>query len=217
MMATKLPWYILPIYPALALAGGIKLNQIRNLPSYIAYPRPLIGVLSLLASVAIGAVVYLTWQDKLDFSLLLICASIAITMTMTTFLIAKRELQFIFLLFWGTYISLVLLLSSPYWLWELDRAYPVKPVAKVIEQYVPTNETIYTSFGYERSSLNFYSTHQVIPLTKEQLQQRWQEFDNSYLLIDRSTLKQLSITQQHLVPVTNDRSFDWFLAVKTLK
>lgn len=32
-------WYILPICPALALAGGAQLQRIRNLPSYIDYPR----------------------------------------------------------------------------------------------------------------------------------------------------------------------------------
>jgi len=32
VMATKLPWYILPIYPALALAAGYALAQVGNLP-----------------------------------------------------------------------------------------------------------------------------------------------------------------------------------------
>ncbi|AFZ37849.1 glycosyl transferase family 39 [Stanieria cyanosphaera PCC 7437] len=217
LMATKLPWYILPIYPALALAAGIKLYQIYNLPSYIVYPRPLIVVLSLFAFIASGTGIYVIWQEKLELSLLLICASVAITMTVTALLIAKREVQFIFLLFWGTYISLFLLVSSSHWLWELNQAYPVKPVAQIIKQYVPKNQIVYTSFSYNRSSLNFYSERQVVAVTQNQLQQYWQELANSYMLIDHSTLEYLSIPKQNLVPVINDQSVDWFLAIKNLK
>ncbi|GAB4236602.1 MAG: hypothetical protein Kow0049_21860 [Stanieria sp.] len=214
LMATKLPWYILPIYPALALAGGIKLYQIYNLPSYTVYPRPFVLVLSLLAFIASGTGIYLIWQDDLELSLLLICASVAITLTITALLIAKRDVQFIFLLFWGTYISLFLLVSSSHWLWELNQAYPVKPVAEIIKQYVPKEQIVYTSFSYNRSSLNFYSEHQVIAVPQEQLRQYWQNLSDSYLLIDHSTLKHLAISKQHYIPVINDQSVDWFLAIK---
>jgi 4-amino-4-deoxy-L-arabinose transferase-like glycosyltransferase len=214
LMATKLPWYILPIYPALALAGGIKLYQIYNLPSYTVYPRPFVVVLSLLAFIASGTGIYLIWQDDLELSLLLICASVAITLTITALLIAKRDVQFIFLLFWGTYISLFLLVSSSHWLWELNQAYPVKPVAQIIKQYVPKDRIVYTSFSYNRSSLNFYSEHQVIAVPQEQLRQYWQNLSDSYLLIDHSTLKHLAISKQHYIPVINDQSVDWFLAIK---
>lgn len=217
LMVTKLPWYILPFYPALALAGGIKLYQIYNLPSYTVYPRPFVVVLSLLAFIASGTGIYLIWQDDLELSLLLICASVAITLTITALLIAKRDVQFIFLLFWGTYISLFLLVSSSHWLWELNQAYPVKPVAQIIKQYVPKDRIVYTSFSYNRSSLDFYSEHQVVAVPQEQLQQYWQESSNSYLLIDRSTLKYVPIAKQNLIPVINNHSVDWFLAIKNIK
>jgi hypothetical protein len=49
-------------------------------------------------------------------SLSMIFASVALTMTISAVLVARRDLQFILILFWGLYVSLLLFMTSPYWI-----------------------------------------------------------------------------------------------------
>jgi 4-amino-4-deoxy-L-arabinose transferase-like glycosyltransferase len=215
LMATKLPWYILPLYPALALATGAQLDHIRNLPSNIAYPRLWTAILGLLAILATVAGLYFSLQIKGNFSLLLIFGSFALTLAVGTILIARQDRQFIPLLFWGTYVSLLVLVSSPYWLWELNEAYPVKPIAALIEKNVPVGQLVYTSFAYTRPSLNFYSEHQVIPATVEQLKDYWQKSSSAYILIDRATVEKLDLESARMIGVARTEPLGWFLVTKT--
>ncbi|MGQ4646171.1 glycosyltransferase family 39 protein [Lyngbya aestuarii] len=113
VMLAKLSWYIFPVYPALALAGGAQLAYVWNLPSAQSYPRLWSLSLSLLALVA-GATtggLYFSINAGAYRSLFLFFASVALTMTVAAFLAARRNLQFIVILFWGTYISLLLLIA----------------------------------------------------------------------------------------------------------
>lgn len=116
VMATKLPWYVLPVYPALALASGAQLAEVWNWPSRKSFPVLWSIGLSLMALGAITLSVYFGIREAADWSLSVIFASVALTMTMAAFLVARRDIQFILILFWGTYISLLLLMSSPYWI-----------------------------------------------------------------------------------------------------
>lgn len=55
-------------------------------------------------------------------------------------------------------------------------------------QKVPFGEKVYTSYPYNRPSLNFYSQHQVLPAAPKQLKRLWRKQKPAYLLVDRSAL-----------------------------
>lgn len=213
VMGTKLPWYVLPVYPAIALVGGVQLAEVWNLPSNQSYPRPWIVGLATLGLGAFAGCLYVARLSPIiNWHLPVILASIAITMLIAAILVARRDLQFMPILFWGAYISLLLFVSSPFWVWELKEAYPVKPVAELIEQHTLSGEKIYTSFEYARPSLNFYSERQVIPASHLQLKEIWEQKAAPYLLIDESALMELSFTQVKQVGT----AVGWILITKEL-
>ena len=192
VMGTKLPWYVLPIYPALALFCGAKLAEVWYWPSSESYPRfwtPCLTVMGLVAIV--GSIYFAVFAPKLDWHLSLVLASAAMTLLVAAFLVSRRNLQFIAILFWGTYVTLTIFMTSSHWVWELAEQYPVKPVAAIVKRGTPIGEKIYTSFPDERPSLNFYSDRQVIPNTPEQLKQLWKTAPSPYLLVDQPTFDKL--------------------------
>ncbi|MGK7871885.1 MAG: ArnT family glycosyltransferase [Xenococcaceae cyanobacterium] len=193
LMMTKLPWYIMPIYPALALAGGAKLAEVLNWPSYRSYPRAWMIVLGLLALAASLGCIYFGFIETTERYLMIILGSTALTMGVAAMLAVERDRQFIPVLFWGMYVSVLLFVSSPHWIWELNEAYPVKPVAAIIRLGTPLNQVVYTSFDYGRPSLNFYSDRQVIPATIEELKQHWFQSPQPFLLLDAKTLNELNL------------------------
>jgi 4-amino-4-deoxy-L-arabinose transferase-like glycosyltransferase len=195
VMLTKLPWYVLPVYPALALAGGVQLAEVWNWPSRKSYPLVWSRGLLLLAIGAIGGSVYFGIIQAADRSLALIFASVALTLALAAVLVARRDLQFILILFWGMYVSMLLFMTSPYWIGELKEAYPVKPVAAILNRGTPKGQVIYASgsFASKRPSFNFYSDRQVIPVSDLELKQRWGQDPQPYLLLDSKTLNQLSL------------------------
>lgn len=192
LMITKLPWYILPLYPALSLAGGAVLAQAHVWRSDRPYPRIWIGGLAGLAVVALAASIYYGLSTT-DYRLVITLVTVTFTMTLTAILIAHRDRQFVALLLWGMYVALLLFVSSSHWLWELNEAYPVKPVAEVIARQVPPGQVVYTSFDYERPSLNFYSQRRVLHGTLPELEQYWLNSASPYLLIDLETLTKLAL------------------------
>lgn len=118
LVFTELSGLVLPIYPALALAGGAQFAEVWNWPSRQSYPRIWNIGLILLALGAIAGSVYFGIINATDWSLSIIFASVALTMITSAFLMARRDLQFILILFWGMYISLLLLVSSSHWTGE---------------------------------------------------------------------------------------------------
>lgn len=213
LMVTKLPWYILPIYPALALAAGVKLDQLYNLPEFSNYSRLWKILFSFIAFVAsFGAIYFAFFSNNPEEQFLaIICLAIALTMGTVAILLIKRQRQFIAVLFWGMYISLLLFVNSFLWNWELNEAYQVKPVAEMIrEAQVSESASIYTSFPYERPSLNFYSNHRIIPIEMEALPYLWSNAESIYLLIDSETKEQLSLTDAKLIAQVDD----WLLIRK---
>lgn len=194
LMQTKLPWYVLPIYPAIALAVGMQIATYWDSPPYAVYPRWLITCLTILALVATAGSFYFSpWSPAQDWELQFILAAVAGTMILATMLVKSGDRQFIIILIWGMYVSLVLFMSSAHWVWELAEAYPVKPVAAMIQKATPPGSRIYTSFTYGRPSLNFYSDRQVIPTPPNELQQVWEQNPQPYLLLDTPSLQNLKL------------------------
>jgi 4-amino-4-deoxy-L-arabinose transferase-like glycosyltransferase len=200
VMTTKLPWYVLPIYPAFALAVGVQLTQVWHQPrlhyskSAIAQARTQgFAILTILALISWGGSLYFSLLSPAkDLQLQIILTCIALTMTIAAILAQECDRQFIVILFWGSYLSIALFVTSRHWVWELAEAYPVKPVAAMIQSNTAINQKIYTSFSYHRPSLDFYSDRQVIPATNNELQQYWQQ-SNAYLLIEPTKLKSLGL------------------------
>jgi len=194
-MSTKLPWYILPLYPALALAGGRMLTEIARYPREESYPKSWGLLLLFLGGIALGSSFYFGITDESSKELVIITLAVALTTGVGGGLVLRRDPQFINILSWGMYVSLLLLVSSSYWLWELNEAYPVKPVAMLIRDQVPEETPIYTSFTYERPSLNFYAQKRVLPATQEELKRYWEQKPSVYLLVNPQTLKELTFEQ----------------------
>lgn len=201
IMATKLPWYVLPLYPALALMVGAVLAELWQKGRHVgvkqepasSYSRFWVMGLALLAVAGWAGFIYFGWfNTPREPDLAIVFAAVGLTMTIGTIFVAKRDPQFLTILLWGTYVSFLIFMTSDHWVWELAEAYPVKPVAALVQQHTPVGQKIYTSFDYNRPSLNFYSDRQVIPAEMKQLRQRWRKDATPYLLLDEEALKTLS-------------------------
>ena len=140
-------WSILLLYPGLALAAGKQLDLIRNLPSYIKYPRSWTYGFALMAVMAVFAGLYWGIHNYVDFYLPFISGSLAMTFGATAIVIAQQDRQFIPLLFWGLFISIFLLVISPHWIWELNTSESIKPNARMILHYVPDKQIVSTSYN----------------------------------------------------------------------
>jgi 4-amino-4-deoxy-L-arabinose transferase-like glycosyltransferase len=218
LMATKLPWYILPLLPAIALIVGAQLSELWDrgqqvgIPqSFSPYSRLWLGILGALAGAGwVGAAYFIHWFVPADLDLGLILAIAGGTFTMAALLVAQQNPQFLAVLAWGTYLALILLVASPHWAWELAEAYPVEPVATMIQAQAPSGQKIYTSYPYNRPSLNFYSQHQVLPASEKQLKRIWRKESAPYLLIDQPTLSGLEIRPIRIVGMAEN----WILVTK---
>lgn len=220
LMVTKLPWYVLPVYPALALVAGAQLGEVWHWPSSRSYPRIWSRFLGLLGLIGFGGSLYFGGLGPtVNWHLQLMLASAALTLIVAAVLVAQKDLQFILILLWGTYISLLLLMTSPHWVWELAEAYPVKDVAAMVKNHTPEGQKVYTSFDYGRPSLNFYSDRLVIAETPEQLEQRWLQDSHPYLLLDQDAIADLSLARvKQLATVTTKtpKTTTWTLITREL-
>lgn len=104
-------------------------------------------------------------------------------------------------------------MTSHHWIWELAEAYPVKPVAAMVQSGTPINQKVYTSYPYGRPSLNFYSDRQIIPVDSRQLQQYWQQNTRPYFLVDASTLENLKLESVKRVGTTQG----WTLVTRGMR
>lgn len=207
LMATKLPWYILPLFPPIALMVGAQLTELWQNGKQIGTPQFLrpysrrwavtFGVLA--AVCGVGIIYFLRWATPAEADLSLIAAIAGLTFAVVAVLVMRQNSQFITVLAWGTYLSLLLLVSSPHWAWELAEAYPVQPVAGMIQAHVPDGQKIYTSYPYNRPSLNFYSQRLVMPASEKQLKRLWRKQDSLYLLVDRPTLSAIAIKSERIL------------------
>ena len=189
LMRTKLPWYIMPIYPFLALAIGANLSYIWQKEKF--KNKFFIGFFIFLTIVSLAGCVYFSMFDKQPI-LIIMSVVLAVTMGIISWLINQHNRQFIPVLFTGMYLVLLLLMSSKVWIWELNEAFAVKPVATLIRQHIPPGKIIYTSFGYSRPSLDFYSDCKVIPGNISLLQKMLSK--KSYLLVDKETLEKMNLS-----------------------
>jgi len=198
IMSTKLPWYVLPVYPALALAGGAQLTEFWQAYSQ-GIPRlrsrlikTLTGSFWGLAVVAWGVTLYVIFHQPVSSWMIpALFGAIAVTLTVVSVLFQQRDYQFIGILAWGSYVSLFLLMASPVWVWELEEGFAVKPVAEVLIAHTPPQQPIMTNYPHGRPSLDFYSDRRLIPANFEQILHTWSQYPQPYLLLDQPGLEQL--------------------------
>ncbi len=120
-------WLPLPIYPALSLILGAYFSDALQLPEKKPYPRFWLGGLSWLALIALGGVGYVV-SYRLGGLLLLLMSAVALTMVSGAILANRRDWQFLVILFWGCYVSLMLFFSTPYWGLDRSPSYEIKPL-----------------------------------------------------------------------------------------
>ena len=193
-MGTKLPWYIMPVYPFLALAIGANLSYLWQEGKFKT--RFLTGFFGFLVIVGLAGCVYFSMFDKQPL-LIVMSIILAITMVITSWLINQHNRQFISVLFAGMYLVLALLMNSQSWIWELNEKFPVVPVATLIKDNVPPGTQIYTSFPDSRPSLDFYSDCKVIPTSIADLQDKFSH--KSYLWVDNDTLQRMNLKQSNMI------------------
>ena len=189
LMNTKLPWYIMPIYPAFSLLVGRKLQIIIELQNKRKLKKTVYQICFLLLSIIfwLAAIYYAFFNQSRDIGLLSIASLLAATFTISTILIARHSVYFIFFLAIGLYIALLTFFNTPHAIWELAEAYPVKPVAKLIRENTPTKKAVYTTYPHYRPSLDFYSERSVIPISETRLREKLSNSDRVYLLVSRDT------------------------------
>ncbi|TAF11160.1 MAG: glycosyltransferase family 39 protein [Nostocales cyanobacterium] len=197
-MSTKLPWYVMPIYPFLALAIGVNLSEIWQEGKFNI--KFLGGFFVFLTVAGLGGCVYFSFANPQP-TLIIMSMVLAISMGIAAWLVIQRNRNFIPVLFTGMYLVLLLLMSSNSWIWELNEAFPVKPVAALIRQHIPAGTTIYTSFSYGRPSLDFYSDCQVVAVSVEGLQEMLA--NKYYLLLDKETLEKMNLIQSKVIGEVN--------------
>jgi hypothetical protein len=179
---------VIPIYPFLALAVGAELSEVwenRHIQGIIW------TVIFVLLSIAgVGGCVYFAIADPQPV-LIVMSIVLAISMGIVAWLVSRGDRNFIPVLFAGMYLVLALLMSSQSWIWELNEAFPVKPVAALIRANVSPQTKIYTSLSIGRPSLDFYCDCIVLATKKSDLPQIWG--NSSYLLLDNKTVLSINL------------------------
>lgn len=203
LMGTKLPWYIMPLYPFFALAVGAELADFwatsrdemsptsPHAPSKKRYPRIIVGIFGAIAIAGLGGSVYFILADPQPVLIIMSYILVAM-MVLATWHFKEQRRTFIPILFMGMYLILLLLMTSKSWIWELNEVFPVKPVAALIREKTPPETPIYTSFSYHRPSLDYYSDRKIIPADTETLQKL--ASTPAYLLLDLQTLERLQLS-----------------------
>ena len=202
LMATKLPWYIIPVYPAISLIIGANLANIwhryRNFKVYRDYLFIIIfSCLSIGCGVA-GFIYGLSGKGD-DRDLVLVFLTLAVGLAVTTILLLRRSGYFIITIAVSLYLGLLLFFNTSHWNWELAEQYQVKPVAQMIQKVTPAQQIIYTSYPYSRPSLNFYSDRLIIPESDDKLEKLWLESSSVYFLLSSDAVARLNLPGKQVV------------------
>jgi 4-amino-4-deoxy-L-arabinose transferase-like glycosyltransferase len=196
VMGTKLPWYLFPVYPAIALTIGVALTAAWNMHRHwngrsLALKRlPLAWglLLALFSLVGAAGVVYASpWGGEPSVALGLTFVAVMVTTGLAALFVLRQQTRFVPTLVIGLYLALLCLMTSDHWLWELGESFPVRPVANLINASVPATAPLYMAYSYDRPSLDFYSDRRVVAQPVEALLTPWQASSPVYLLVSDPT------------------------------
>lgn len=187
IMPTKLPWYIYPAYPALALiCGAAATDSLSRMAdpgqSQTRSLRAGLWMLPVLVVASGAGMVYFSPMggDPVP-ALFLATALLAMVFVVSFTLWRRQDNRGAWVLVAGLYAGLLLFSGSGRSVWELRESYPVGPVAAAIRLLIPPDAAIYTTDANSRPSLNFYSGKMVEPRPVTDLRDRTQ-LANSYWL-----------------------------------
>lgn len=175
-MGTKLPWYVMPIYPFIALALGFYFFSGWQPRSNSFFP--LHWLFYGLAIAILSSIIYFYLYDP-QLSLMVMAVVVSLTFALAGWHWHWQHPNFITVLIIGSYFSLSLLFLSQSWLWELNEAFPVQPIGDIIRATTPRDSKILTTFSYRRPSLDFYGDRPVRPTPLNTIA------DHQYWLIDQ--------------------------------
>ncbi len=185
LMQTKLPWYVMPVYPFMAMAVGWQVAQ--PVKAYAYYLR---WIFALAVLAGVGGIVYFAIEDP-QIPLLLLGACLSATMGLVARQLFQRQSYYANTLLVGMYSCLFLLMLSRSWIWEINESFPVVGVGAMVRTYVPAGEPFYSSYPYNRPSLEFYSEHRMLTAKTDELEQKREE--GFYLLLEPEALMALEI------------------------
>ncbi|RZM79218.1 glycosyltransferase family 39 protein [Leptolyngbya iicbica LK] len=191
VMSTKLPWYIYPLYPAMAMTVGVALAATWNRHRHwsgreLTLKRIPLGWAILLALLSVGGaggMVYASsWGPEPSLALAATGLGVMLTTGLAAYWAVRQQTRFIPILMAGLYASFLALMLSDHWLWELGEAFPVLPVANLINGQVPRDASIYMADFYNRPSLDFYCDRRVVAQPSAALLERWPQETPMYVL-----------------------------------
>ena len=192
VMGTKLPWYIYPVYPAIAYTIGVTLTAAWNMHlhwngrdlSFKRLPLAWGYLLGLFSVVGAAGIVYTSpWGGEPSFALAMTFLVLMVTTGLAALFVFRQQTRFIPTLIVGLYIALLFFVNSAHWVWELGESFPVLPVADLIRDNVPPGAAVYIDYDYDRPSLNFYSAHRVQAQTSAELRDLWESSSPAYLVV----------------------------------
>ncbi|MGL4379269.1 MAG: phospholipid carrier-dependent glycosyltransferase, partial [Microcoleaceae cyanobacterium] len=174
-----------------------------------SFPRYLWWFLALIAIVGWVGVIYFSGiiqtrqlMSPKEPDLQLLLGAVAMTMTIAAVLLYRRDRQFIIILFWGCYVSLLVFMTSDNWIWELAENYPVKPVAEIVKSSTQAHQVVLTSYPGTRPSLDFYSDRRVISVSPEKMKEDWVNDPSPYFLLDHPTLENSNFPNAKVLKTT---------------
>jgi len=192
LMTTKIPWYVMPVYPFFALTVGATIDQIwqnKTIP-----PRWWLYLFGFLTVGATGAGIYYGFIAR-QVDLAGVLFILTIMFGGTTFYFWQKKRQFLVTLTGGFYLALVAFMATPHWNWELNNSeFAVKPVAALIRQFVPPGHDVYLSRHHSRRTLDFYSGRRVEAHSQETLERLWRERPiHPFILLKNQELDQVNL------------------------
>ena len=165
----QLPWYALPIWLPFSLLCGPPLSWLinrketnyilfRNILTKIPYAFSFIGLCLFAFSLLVILDVFEWAKPYIN-----IIFSISSGWLLGGFLLSKsetnlRKVGFIGMVF-GSLIGLFCLMTSSFWLWEINENWDTRPIAEFISNF--PEKQIYIKNSFERPSLNWYSKKRI--------------------------------------------------------
>ena len=159
---TKLPWYILPLLPFVAMAAALPLAEAWRGSSLLQRPF-WVTIWALLALIGLVVALRLVAMPGLGSWLPAVSlAALAFGLT-ALFALQGRPRALVVSLLAGQLLALLALFSSPHWLWELAESFDVRPVGALLRQHVPAHARVLMAIPGGRPSLDWYCHCAVLP------------------------------------------------------
>jgi 4-amino-4-deoxy-L-arabinose transferase-like glycosyltransferase len=160
-LQTQLPWYSLLLWPGFCLCCGPVLAQLVQQPG--AHRWAVAGWRWLGLILIAGAAV--VWRfgasslSPLAGSALLVGATLSLAGWQFSQAQARQRLRGAVVLVGGLWLTLLLLMQGPFWLWELNESWSAPSAAQLLHPYGRSSTVLIND--EERASLNWYAAERI--------------------------------------------------------